>query len=568
MAYRKLYTQIYIPPKLFSKNLDAYINAWNDQYWDENGKFKRKGARIIGDGEIGILHALSYILIDRISLKNRQTRQSRYSEAINVTNPIEFLVNTNDIRNVMLTNKKKSLSLNTVKNRLLKLEQAGFINRKFLKSKSRYVMNFSQFLLPVMDEEHGILLNNTNFINTVNQDIKITYNQDLANYTNTIIKKEIKKEQFTIVDKGNGASTKKITKTQEQPKKTRPTEAIQNIPTIKTKKYSKKIAKIFNIPAEQELELSQNFQNNLPLETEDNKNSQKVSKAKQLKNDFERLRKNFALAFYTRFIVTFYPWNYKNYLPDSAGSSTIFYVEQSLNKIETDKNYYFGACKTEEHLQYQAMKLEKALNSTFLNYQKKLKQNPDYNWKFNYPNTFLSRPPGINSFSFKNSILHIEKSLIRTNKINVEYEKEMTKYKMKVIQNEENKLIHTAVWYIHQKTGKINKNINIALDYFKNDEELCNNFKAFILNNFAVKKFMQNKNFVPDEELINNCFIRQDKLETEINELLPILHKKVRYSEQKRLKLRKYIQFLGTDNMPKPRLYNQQAYNFINNFIN
>jgi len=569
MAYRKLYPQIFIPTKLFSQNFDSYINAWNAQFWDKDGAFKRKGARIIGDGEIRILQALKYILIDRISLKNRQNKQSLHSKVINVTKPIEFIVNTNDIRNIILKNKKKSLSLNTVKNRLEKLEEAGFIHRKFLKSKNGYLMHFSQFLLPIMDEEKGKLLKNTNFLNTVNQDIAIHYNQDLANYSNNIIKKEIKKEQLNIVDKDNGASTKNTTSTPEQPKIPRPTEAIKTIPTVQTKKYSKKIARIFNLSKEQTKDIAQDLQNNLLENQEAHKTLQKTNNTKHQKKQFEILRNNFARAFYTRFIITFFAHMRNNYLPDTAGIKTIFYVEQAINEVKTDKDFYFGACKTIEHLQYQAMKLEKALKSTLLNYQKNLKKNPYYNWTFNYPNQFLSKPPGKNSFSFKNSILHIEKSMINTNKLNVEYEKQMTEHKIKLLKEAQQKIIYSAIWYIYQNTSRIKTNINVALEYFKDDTELRNNFKSLILNSYAVKKWLlENKKFEPDQILINECFIRQQILEKEINELLPDFHKKIRYSEKTRKNIGKYFLLSGDDYTPVPRYFNQKTYDFIHNFVN
>ena len=570
MALKKLFPQVYIPANLLNQSIVPYFNAWNEQFWDETGKFKREGSQILSDGHLRVIQALSYILIDRISLKNRQNKQSQYPKNINVTKPIRFFVNTNDIKNVMTKKMKRSVSLGTIKNRLKRLTDAGLISKEFDKSKGRYLMHFSPFLLPVMNKKDGELLKNTNFLDVGNQTFSLDTIQDLPYYINLTIKKEIKKEQLNIVDKGNGACTKNTTSTPEQLKKQSTPEAIRKIssPTPQTKKYSKKIARIAGLNNDQVYDFAQDLQNSLPEELEVNKTIQKINKTRHKEEIFKRLRKNAALAFYVRFIYTFYSWVRKDYLPETAGISTIFYVEQVLQELETNKDYYFGACQTEEHLQYQTVKLEKALESTRLNYQSKLKQNPDYNWKYNYPNTFLSKLPGKNSFCFKNSILHIEKTMIRTNQINAEYEKQMTRYKLKRIKDEQNKQIHTAAWYIYQNSNRVAENINITLDYFKNDEELRNNFKAFILNRWAVKKWMrENPKFKPDQQIITDCFIRQQKLEEEIKELLPDLHKKIRYSEKNRGKVGKYV-MLSNDYSPIVRFYNQQTYDFISNFIN
>ena len=407
----------------------------------------------------------------------------------------------------------------------------------------------------------GEILNNSLFLDLENQLLNSEQLLKTPNYIKNFIKKEIKKEQLNIVNKRKDASINK-TKTQDQLAKPRTTKAIQKEihPTPEIKKYSAKIARIFGLGKEHVRELAADFQNNVPDKLRENyKNEEQKVK---------RLRKNAALEFYTMFIITFYAAMRKNYLPQSAGSSTMFYVEQALEELEENKDYYFGACKTEQHVAYQMMKLKKALKSTFLNYQKKLKTNPDYNWKYNYPNTFLSKKPGKNSFSFKNSVLHIEKSLITANELNVEYENQMTDHKISLVKAEDMHIVYSATWYIYQHTNDIQKNIALVMDYLKDQDLLLNRFKSFILNPYAPKKWIAaNKDYKPDQEFLNDCFEKQNILEREINEMLPDLVRKSVYSKENRNKIAKYV-FFADEKTPVVRNYNQQTYNYISNFVN
>jgi len=561
--HKKLYSQVYTSQKTTLNSFARFQKEWNSQFKDSTGTYISTGRRTLSDRHYDVFKAISYIFINRISLQNRRNKSAKYPKMFDITEPIEFLVNTNDIRNVM-TKSKDSVTLRTIRNRISRLEDASIIEKEFDKSKNGYLMKISPLLVPLFAEKDGIIPENCLFLDRENQYFSPKQRLFLPNYIKEKIKKEIKKEHLNNVDKGNGASTN-ITKNTKNNSNTRTTEAIPKIsvkPSVQTRKYSKKMARIFGLSKEQERDTANDLQNNLP------QTLQKSNNTKHQKEAFERLRKNFALEFYVRFIITFYGWTSKLYMPQTAGSSTIFYVEQALKEVETNKDYYFGACKTAEHLEYQRIKLEKAMKSTLLSVQKKRKHNPDYNWKYNYPNTFLSKNPGKNNFSFKNSILHVEKTMIRTQHINAEYESEMTEHKLNLLKESQQKLINTAVWYIHQNTNRATTNINVTLQYFKDDEDLRNNFKALILNRFAVKKWLaENKDFKPDQLMINDCFGRQERLEKEINELLPDLHKKIRYSEKNRSKVGKYV-MMGDDYQPTIRFYNDQTYNFISNLVN
>ena len=527
---KRYYSSIYIDVKKTLETFGYLVNKYNEQFKDADGK-TIVGSEIVRPQHIETFRTILNIVVKRVMLKNKQNSLKHEIKPYIVDVPIAWDINVYDIVNVHDNILEKKSSTNKIKAHLRRLRTAGLIDfgatlKYDGKTKKRFAdwIQITPQILCIRTEKDGEIIEKSNFLNISKSNISEIETEKNCIYINTN-KEKNKKRQSTIVDKRNASQDlQNISEKNRTSEKVEQTKASYSGEL--TEKLIRRTANIYDLSKEEKKQLRKQLSIGVAKPEKEQNSGGDVNKTLQNNNSLktnklQQAKELAILNFWRYFIVQLWFFVKDKYLPETAGLDTIFYVEQAFETLANDK-MYFGACKTEEHIKYQYDKLISATESTANWYKKMLKKNPNFNFRFVYPNTFLKTPAGKNAFSFKNSILTRERTMKRTEKINMQYEQEMAKHINKFEKRKSFIITASAVYFIYQEQDKERQKelIQKALQHFTENYEMkyLADFKANLTNKYFYPNLLDLK-FKPDSQFIDECFFNtaQEKLTNEIN---------------------------------------------------
>jgi hypothetical protein len=549
---KKYYSQIHVDKYGSSQKFTEYSNmVWNPTQQDDDRKWKL-GAKRLRDTHLELFNALIVLLIKKTIAPQNGVNKLKSGAGVvpfNIEKNLFLKAEPYEIQAIMLRGLKQAFSLQTIKNRLTRMEDAGIINRKWLRSEGKFSIEINSDLLKIKCPITETVIKNIDFSNTSKPIVSENKNEKFTNNTNKTNNKN-KKIQGNPVDKMNLHTEINKSKkhfTSEKQKQTVHNSSEQTDENTKSSDLHKNSLI--------------NAKNNVATSRNKDKNTDSV---------FFRAKKKVALAFYKVFILTFWEHARHLYLPEEAPINFMHFIEQSLDTIMND-NDYLGACKNNETLHYQAIKMSQAIKSTRDFIASKKKYNPSYNIDYLYPNLFLKHPAEKNRMSFKNAMLHIESFMFIKEQRDEAIEKKMQKEREKDNKEKGNLIINNLISFIYLNTKLKTKDLILCADQYlvENHPKLVHQFHADVKNSYSIKKAKEwRKNNEYDKFLLQKCFNSAKIIEAEINKLLPELHKKLKSGKAGiSNKMHVYFTFAGSDWNAKPKAYNNTTLRYLQNYM-
>lgn len=543
---KKYYNQIHVNKTDSIKTLDFYAtNIYHPTQQDDAGKFK-KGAIRLRDTHREMFSALITLLITKTIV--RRNKINKYADKLapyNITKPLELKVQPYEIKAIITRGLRNAISLQTCKNRMDRLEEIGIISRRWVRAEGVFsILFYPQFLnLKCAETENYIKTND--FSNNLKSNKYKSKNENLIDTTNSSTNSINKIIQDKPVDKRNVLPHISSSSKNEHPEK-------------KTKTVQDDLSNENLNP------------NSLDIDTEstENKNIASERLASKCGNELQNYKKKAAHKFYEKFILAFWQHLASMYLIKQAPRNTLLYVEQSYETLLND-DWYFGACKNKNSVDYQLFKLLKALKSTQNFVAAKKKENPRFTLDYVYPNAFLKANPEKGQMSFKNGMLHIENYMNIHEEREMLIEKQLQKERDKKRKTRYNHIVSQIIAYIMLNSKKdTQKLLNQAGEYLREiHPELIMKLSTDFNNTYLVKQIL-NKHKDYDYSIINECFVNQEKIKHEIDKMLPEMQKLL---NNKKLtisnKMMKYFAIRGEKMKPIPRAYNKLTLKLLNNYL-
>lgn len=522
---KKYYSQVYVDKYLSEQKLAAFMNDWNQQQQDLDGNYP-KGAKRLRDIHTETYSALLVLLIKKtIARQNKINKVAENIVPYNVSKPFILSARPYEIKNMMVKGVTNAISLQTVKNRMDRLELAGVISRKWKRGTGQFEIEFYHEFLSLKNPEDDKIIVFENDSKSI--DCK-TKNENLPCNTNDLTNKNNKIIQSEIVDKMCEQSSPVLSDLSQHldsnNKKCNQQETLIQQPTSKLQPDGSKT---------------------------------KVARERSEDIILKNQKKSAANRIYDRLIAALWGTMLNFYMLNTSDKRTLNYVAQSIETLIND-DFYFGACKNEKHIQYQESKLNAAINSAHNWYKSKKRDNENFELQYLYPNKYLKNNTEDKHMSFKKSVLHVEIQMLKNNSFQMDIEKAIQKERDKKRGEQFNQIISQVIAYIYlNPKSDTQKLILQAVEYLRKiHPELVQKFNTDIKNNQAVTKILDaHKSF--DKQLIAECFEKEQLIEKEINLLLPVMQKlllsRKLFIDQK---MQTKFKFRGAEMVPVPMNYN------------
>lgn len=480
----------------------TFAKEWNAAQCDENGKWLKGGKRL-REVHYELYSGLIALLIEGTIARQNKLNDIDSKHVYNIEKPLLLKASPYRIRNIMAQG--CSLSLQTVKNRMERLQECGLISRKW----SRDDLNFEIELYPrhlvLTDPESQQIIKTNDFENICKPNAYKTKNENLQDTSNTTSNNKNKKIHFPNVNKSDSLS---------------------RINPSQNNEHLKKRGKKCNTKDLSNSDFQNQEQKNqqTPINNESERIEQVVAGERLKHMELQSKKKDAANRIYTKLIAFFWEIWTNLYLPETAPSETLHYVHQSINTLVNDP-VYFGSCNNDNQINYQENKLNQALLSTKNWVTARKKKNPEFNFSYLYPNAFLANKPGP-GMSFKNSVINTEIKMARQNKLQMEIEKAIQRDREKQSKEKHNYTIENIIAYIYQHPKENTRELVMqAGEYLWNlMPDLIMKLQTDISNPNRVKQIIQNVKQI-DEKIIADCFLSQQKIKQEIDSLLPVVQK-------------------------------------------
>lgn len=538
---KKYYSQILIDPKGTISYYANFSNRWNSTQKLCDGKYK-KGALRLKDTHKQVFISLYILAIKKVvARRNELNKHSDKFIPYNITKPIELKAQPYEILAMFKGELTDSITLQTLKNRMQRLEDAGIISRRWVRSEGVFSVLINPELLCLIYPETGEIIKTNDFGKCLKSTKYKSKNENL-NYT-TNISEEItnnKKKiiQHKAVHKRDAASGISFSLKHEHPEN--PNKTVQD---IKDGQYDKQLSHADGQPVT-------------------------VERYKD-KNTAEAIKK-YANKFYRELINTLWAHLSSMYLLELAPRQTFFYAKQSIATLMND-NWYFGACNDIQTIEYQYNKMIKALKSTRRLIESKKRENPRWNMDWVFPNQFLKQEPQKHTMSFKNSLLYIEDFMSTHDELNDLNERRLQKERDKQKKTRYNHIVSNIIaWLMLNAKENTQEKIYQAAQYLREiHPELVMKLYTDWGNTYLVKQIcdkIQQDGY--DYSVIDKCFLPQQRIKQEIEKLLPrmqslLYHKKLTISQ----KLRIHFNIRGNEMKPVPKRYNKFTLDLIRFYL-
>jgi hypothetical protein len=359
--------------------------------------------------------------------------------------------------------------------------------------------------LVLIDPENSEIIKTNDFENICKSNTYKSKNEILQDTSNTSSNNKNKKIHFPNVNKSDSLSRINLSQNNEHLKKT--------IKKCNTKDSD-----------DSDLENKIQIRNEITAISQSVKTEQAVAGERLKHMELQSKKKDAANRIYSKLIAFFWDIWTNLYMPETAPSETLHYVYQSINTLVNDP-VYFGACNSDDQINYQENKLNKSLLSTKNWVDARKKKNPDFNFSYLYPNAFLANKPGP-GMSFKNSVINTEIKMARQDKLQMEIEKVIQREREKQSKEKHNYTIENIIAYIYQHPKENTRELVMqAGEYLRHlMPDLVMKLQTDIANPHRVKQIIQNVKQI-DEKIIQDCFLAQQKIKQQIDGLLPVMQK-------------------------------------------
>lgn len=546
---KKIYfNQIHISTTETIKLVTFRINQFNELQKEGNNWIK--GAKRIRPTHLETYKALLQLLMKKEIYRRNKANQIT-GESYNINEPLTCMVHTSDIKNMALRGLKNGVCSQTLKNYMDRLEDFGFIKRRWKREGEKFEIEFSPENLVLIEPETGIFIKNIGFENycySINYESK---NENFKDNTNQETKIKNKLIHLADVDKKDSLSRIASSSKNEH---------------LKTNEQKVQGTSIHDI-CEQMLG---HLESETALTKPSLKNELRAAGRENLSKNAELQdkKRNAAIKFYELFIAAF--WNHliNFYMPKLAPKETIHFVEQAIETLINDP-FYFGSCTDNQSIEYQYNKLHKALKSSMNWFKKKKKFDANFTFDKVYPNVFLKTDAGTRHMSFKNAVLHMEKFMAVNNEMQMENEKKLQRERDKAKKDRFNHIVSQLIAYIMLNPKDNTKKLTTqAFDYLIGAHpEMAMKLQTDIGNPYLVKEILKkHKSF--DNQLITDCFASQEKIESEINRLLPVMQKQL-LSNKLKVNQQILIRFniRGNQMQPIPKMFDNNTLKFIKSYL-
>jgi hypothetical protein len=529
------YTQIYLAKPETEKLHINKCNEWNETQKDQEGNWI-KGAKRLRPSHNEIYKALLVLLIKNSIYRQNVIYVNTGRGIYNVDKPLIVDVYTSDIKNMTLRGLKNGICFQTIKNYLNRLEEAGFIKRKWKRASEKFEIEFTPSYIVLKDPETQHFIKNIGFENYSNS---IIYSSKIENLQdNTINKTNINNKIIhpSITDENK----RKILfyQKQEQPEdKNKGLQDRENAePEIKSK---------------------------ASIEAGTTSGGERLICMGGFKTELFQIKKKAAYTFYVFFITVFWDFWKNLYLPETAPNEMQHYITQSIETLMND-DYYFGNCTNQQEIEYQHIKLINSLKSTRNWYESKKRTNENFSFRYLYPNVFLKNEAGKNSMSFKNAVAYEQYNMSKHGKLQSVYESAMKKELEKKQGKVNNTILSNLLAWVHKPENKQSfKELSLMAQYYlsRNHPDLLHIFQADVNNRSSIQKVKDFNDF--DIKLISECFNDQAIIKEQIENLLPLLQKRLQANYPISNKMMAKFRIIGYDKKPVPKEYDIHALKYI-----
>lgn len=539
---KERYSKIYIDPKGSFNTYSWYCdNKWNPEQKLPDGKYKKQALRLRAS-HLNLFKALIILTIKKvIARRNELNENSDRFIPYNITKPIELKAAPYEIRAMLIEGISDSMTLQTMKNHMQRIEDAGIISRRWIRSEGVFSVLINPFILCLIDAETGKIIKTNDFEIDLKPGCYKSKNEIFNNITNVSKETNNNKKkiiQSQIVDKRDAASGISSSLKPEHPK-------------IKTKTVQ--------------------VNNNGKTDNQSVLKNEPVSTAERYKDkETTRAIKKYANKFYRQLIAAFWSHLSSMYLLEEAPRLTFFYAKQAIQTLMND-NWYFGACIDIQTVEYQYNKLLKALKSTQHLVDSKKRENPRWNMDWVYPNQFLLLEPEKHTMSFKNSMLYIEEFMATKHELDELNEKRMQNERDKQQKTRYNHIISNIIAWImmNAKENSVEK-IYQAMQYLRTiHPELTMKLYTDWKNKYLVDqicKKIKHEGF--DYQVIDKCFVPQERIKNEINKLLPKMQSLL-YQNKLTIspKMNMHFKIIGYEMKSVPKKINKYTLDLIKSYL-
>jgi hypothetical protein len=527
------YTQIYVAKPETEKLHIAMCNKWNETQKDIDGKWI-KGAKRLRPLHTEVYKALMVLLIKKSIFKQNVIYVNTNRGIYNVDKPLLVDVYTSDIKNMTLRGLKDGVCFQTIKNYLDRLEEAGFIQRKWKRASEKFEIEFSPLYIVLKEPKNGEFIKNIGFESYYNSIIYTNKNENLQDITINNTNNNNKLIPLSEDEKRKNIFSQKQEQTENQNKGMQCT----GDPDLEIKPEALSKAGTSSV-------------------------GERLKYMDSHLAELTHLKKNAAYKFYVYFISVFWEFWQNLYLPETAPNNMQHYITESMDTLMKD-NYYFGNCTNIEDIEYQSIKLINALKSSKNWYAGKKRKNENFSFRYLYPNTFLKNSAGKNSMSFKNAVLYEQCKMAKRGTLQSAYELSMKKELEKRTGIINDNILTNLLAWVHKPENK-NEFEELSLTAQKylaeNNPDLLQIFQADVRNKSVKNKIKDFSDF--DILLINECFINQAIIKEQIEALLPTLQKRLQNNYPITNKMMAKLRIIGNEKKPIPRQYDIHALKYI-----
>ncbi len=457
------------------RNFTAAAEKWNLQFYDEDGKFIRKGSRIISTQQKEIFMALIAVMNARLKQYNN-TYGKKYNEYRNmVKDPFTIKVSTADIQNMLMQGaeyktEKGKRAIKYALERFADPELNIIIHKKFRREYHKYDIKINPEITHFI-ELAPESLNYCKLELSKTKKTKCTY-YTMYNLTNINNNKSNHKD--FISGKNPQANFQPLNYKNKNIK-----EQGKSIPDNRTIREKQQEYEQLTKEITEKIKLSGGKKSPEKIEDELKKTIPQPKKTKafskglkKINDDFSYFKNKVIRDFYVTMIYMLFSFEKaESYSPYNLKSPFYAYIVQSLNELETNP-LYFGKCLTIEDFTRQKIFLTDALVR-----MKKYWINTriDFNLDYVAPNRFLNG--SYDRFKFENAVhYHRMKLKQKRFKKSVKAKKRVSKNQYEALLNrlfshaEKNAYVQTDV--IIQKYFRIGADMRTGnLKYIKPREE-------------------------------------------------------------------------------------------------
>jgi hypothetical protein len=529
------YTQIYLAKPETEKLHINKCNLWNETQKDQEGNWI-KGAKRLRPSHNEIYKALLVLLIKNSIYRQNAIYVNTGRGIYNIDKPLIVDVYTSDIKNMTLRGLKNGICFQTIKNYLNRLEEVGFIKRRWKRSSEKFEIEFTPSCIVLKNPETQEFVKNIgfeNYSNSIFYDNKIKNLQDntinKTNINNKIIHPEITDENKRKIS---------FSQKQEQPKNKN--KGLQGQENTKHE-----------------------FKSKASIEAETTFGGERLICMDSFKTELFQIKKKAAYTFYVFFISVFWDFWKNLYLPETAPNEMQHYITQSIETLMND-DYYFGNCTNQQEIEYQHIKLINSLKSTRNWYKSKKRTNENFSFRYLYPNAFLKNEAGKNSMSFKNAVAYEQYNMSKHGKLQYAYEAAMKKELEKKQGKVNNTILSNLLAWVHKLENKQSfKELSLMAQYYlsRNHPGLLHVFQADVNNRSSIQKVKDFNDF--DIKLISECFNDQAIIKEQIENLLPLLQKRLQSNYPISNKMMAKLRIIGYDKKPIPKEYDIHVLKYI-----